>query len=722
MRMTNSTATWLGAALALAVAGCHVAPTGDPAPAKGAPGSSSPPTEAAGAIAAADVVVPYGFTLPLHPSRIQEVAGSVAMTGSVVGSGSVAINDAFVYFTSPDEKYYVARSSESETTRYLVAVRTDHAGNFATPGVFPSGQAVVANALLARNRRLVGFGVAGAVPARITIGSTFAFEFFRDTVGYRKLDAAALLSRDEVRQTIVGEGERADAIMAESGADPDAELTIGNGAVLGARYVARALAGNGPTFRAWSAVFPGLYALTTLAGTFNLADNEPTQAVNATSLGLHGPAGVVQGPVGDDAIYIAERDGWHVKRVAPDGSMTVIAGKLQGRDPSVLGATYSADATPLANAFMPMPYVHTIAADAKGNLAVTFKGLDMVGFICRSAGTYFGRAMAKDALYYLSAPDGKPGWVEGAPEAGVPKARFREPNGMTFDDQGNLYVCDRRNNLIRRIAASSGEVETVLGDGWPFLKRIREAADPKAPDAPPGTPDTYYMAEPSYKLTRSEVGLNGVDLVDVTDYGRLVDQPAGSGNGLKASFNRPLQIAWRKNGADKQDLFVYDGYNNVIRRASTGYPGGSFKDAAVETFAGQTQEFTSDKRPYTVTIGRPDIPADGKRREVAFRFATYNPDDKSVAQVVTGGMALDAANGRLYVADTNNRAIRVIELTADKVATLAKNDPTFAEGDAGRAVLSNGLAGMAVLRGGDLVFCDQANHVVRRIHLRHSFQ
>jgi hypothetical protein len=701
----------LALGIGLAIAGCKAAtPAAPVTPAKpGGGGDATAPARPP----ISNVVVPDGFPLSVSPARIQEVSGDLSVTGSLVGSGSVPINDALVYFTSPKEEYYVARTAESDSSGFLVAVRTDHAGNFATPGVFPRDRSVVANALLARNRRLVGFGVTGSdSPVRITLGSTYAFEFFRDTVFARGLDQAGQLGRAEVRGVLVSEGQRGDAIMAaeppasgSAAADPDADLTVGNGAVLAARYAVRALANNAQTFKAWKAVFPNLYALTTLAGTFNLRDNEPTEPMNAVSLGLNGPAGVTQGPRGDDAVYIAERNGWHIKRVDAGGNLTVVAGRLGGQDPSVIGATISADATALSSPIVFFKAVHAIAADSLGNLAATFKDEQIVGFVSRVGGTYYGRQMAQDTLYYLNTPDNKPGWIDGAPSGGTPTARFRDPNGVTFDDKDHIYVCDRRNNVIRRIDRSTGNVETVLGDGWPFIERIRSG---------PG-----FLGNP-FKLTKAEVGLAGTDEVEVVDFGRMVDQDKGTGSGLKASFNRPLHLAWRKAG-NNQELYIYDSYNNVVRRAVTGYSE-SFKDAEVKVFAGQTQAFTSESRVYAVTVGKTGGLSDGKRADVTVNVASYTPDDRGKAQVVTGGLALDKEHGRLYVSDTNNRAVRTIFLDQeDKVVTIAKHDPNQLEGDAGRVVLSQSLAGMTVLRGGDLVVCDQANHVVRRIHIRHDF-
>ncbi|MBC7554476.1 MAG: hypothetical protein H7257_10900, partial [Taibaiella sp.] len=44
-------------------------------------------------------------------------------------------------------------------------------------------------------------------------------------------------------------------------------------------------------------------------------------------------------------------------------------------------------------------------------------------------------------------------------------AKFYYPNGCATDSFNNLYICDSRNNRIRRIDASTGNINTFAGNG-----------------------------------------------------------------------------------------------------------------------------------------------------------------------------------------------------------------------------------------------------------------
>ena len=44
-------------------------------------------------------------------------------------------------------------------------------------------------------------------------------------------------------------------------------------------------------------------------------------------------------------------------------------------------------------------------------------------------------------------------------------ARLFDPVGLALDSSGNLFIADTGNNVIREVAAATGKITTVAGDG-----------------------------------------------------------------------------------------------------------------------------------------------------------------------------------------------------------------------------------------------------------------
>ncbi len=156
-----------------------------------------------------------------------------------------------------------------------------------------------------------------------------------------------------------------------------------------------------------------------------------------------------------------------------------------------------------------------------------------------------------------------------------------------------------------------------------------------------------------------------------------VDTVAGQGEGwrdgpaLQAQFNTPSQIALDAAG----NLFVADTGNHVIRRIGV--------DGTVSTLAG-------DGQPGFV--------------EGAASQARFNGPM---------GVAVDA-QGRVYVADTWNDRIRVIE-TGGQVRTLAGGDAPGNVDGAGIGARFDTPVSLAVDRHGNLLIADLYNNAVRRL-------
>jgi DNA-binding beta-propeller fold protein YncE len=187
------------------------------------------------------------------------------------------------------------------------------------------------------------------------------------------------------------------------------------------------------------------------------------------------------------------------------------------------------------------------------------------------------------------------------------EAGFAQPSGLATDGRV-LYVADAESNTVRAVSLEGAERAELKTD------------DSKAGDAKAGgvktDAATLLNASLSSSLPADEVQtLAGGDLFDFGDR---------DGAGDDVRLQHPLGLALHEGR-----LFIADTYNHKIKvldpRART-----------VKTFAG---------------TGRPGQ-ADG------LQPSFYEP----------GGIAV--ARGRLYVADTDNHAVRVVDLSTKQTATL----------------------------------------------------
>ena len=195
-----------------------------------------------------------------------------------------------------------------------------------------------------------------------------------------------------------------------------------------------------------------------------VAGNGPlgTAAEGGDLTGDGGPAleATLQEPVGiafdaDGALLVADRDHHAIRSIAPDGTITTIAGTGE--------QSYSGDGGPAEDATFVSPVY--VVPDASGNLYVAddeagvIRRIDTSGTITTFAGT------------------GEIGYSgDGGPAI---EATFGAPEGLAFDEAGNLFVADLDNHVIRMIDRG-GIVQTVFGPGEPGCPSGDPDVDPRA--------------------------------------------------------------------------------------------------------------------------------------------------------------------------------------------------------------------------------------------------
>ncbi len=283
-------------------------------------------------------------------------------------------------------------------------------------------------------------------------------------------------------------------------------------------------------------------------------------------------------------------------------------------------------------------------------------------------------AFSQDCMVSTLAGNGMEGFMDGTGGSNG-TAKFDDPNDVAVDQQGNIYIADRSNNRIRKIA-TNGDVTTLAGNGIAgFMDGTGGPNGTASFFAPVGIAVDEFgnviVADQSNHRIR-KITPNG----DVTT---IAGNGVGYLDGLAstARFSGPTGVALDNEG----NIYVADRSNNRIRKINS--------DGIVSTVAGNGIEGYMDG-------------TGGANGTAKF----YNPF----------GLTVDN-QGYVYVTDHFNGRIRKITPNGD-VTTLA-GDGTFGYldgtgGPNGTAKFNNPL-GITVDNQGYVYIGDQANHRIRKI-------
>ena len=318
---------------------------------------------------------------------------------------------------------------------------------------------------------------------------------------------------------------------------------------------------------------------------------------------------------------------------------------------------------------------------------------------------------------------------DGGPAA---NATLREPFMCTFDQQGNLFVSEARNHIVRRIDHITGVITTIAGTG-------------EAGYSGDGGPATQAQINEPYSLTVDQNG--DIYIVDrlsavirrVAAATGIITTVAGTGEpgysgdggpGNQAQFKEPNDCFLDGQGG----LLIADIQDQRIRRLD-------LNTGIITTFAGNGEKArTGDGLPATQAsfLGSRAVCMDRKgntyiaeREGNGVRKVDANGIMSTVAgtgqrgYTGDGGPAINAdwgapkaircdAQDNLIVVDTENHAIRQIDTTTGIVTTIAGGH-LGGDGDGGPAT-SAGLDrphGCGIASDGTIYIADSNNHRVR---------
>lgn len=411
-----------------------------------------------------------------------------------------------------------------------------------------------------------------------------------------------------------------------------------------------------------SAASAGSYTISTVAGSDWVGENVP-----ATSALLFQAEGIAMDSAGN--IYISDAMNHRVRQITPNGFIHTIAGSGS--------PGFSGDGGSASSAQLNSPY--GLALDSAGNLYIADLGnarirrITPAGIISTIAGggslpaggnndgspanllsfqsprnltiddagvmyiSDFGGArvyrMALDGTVTTVAGTGSAGYSGDGP---APFVALNYPTALAADHQGNLYIADSGNHLVRKV--SSGQVSSIARsalptglafDGFstlyvadhsagqileiPLTGGVATAMNVSATDLVYGMDGNLYAADLTVVRRASVSGSASV----IAGGGSMAEGDGGPAT--QARLNNPTGMAIDGIG----NLYIADHDNNRIRRVGL--------DGTITTFAGN---------------GAAGNTGDG---------------GAAIAATLNGptSVAFDA-NGNLYIADTGNARIRAV--------------------------------------------------------------
>jgi thiol-disulfide isomerase/thioredoxin len=270
--------------------------------------------------------------------------------------------------------------------------------------------------------------------------------------------------------------------------------------------------------------------------------------------------------------------------------------------------------------------------------------------------------------------------VHGADDGPFDRATFFRPQGMVLDGE-TLYVADTENHLIRQVDLKSKTVKTIAGTGQQSHEYGESGQAVRIALNSPW--DLQLVGQTLYIAMAGPHQIWKLDLDK-----QMVSTFAGSGREArvdgppdKAGFAQPSALA-----TDENTLYVSDAEANIIRAIDLGpdgkvrtLAGGDLFDFGDEDGSGNDVRLQhplglarwNDKLLIADTYNHKIKLLDPAVRSVKSFAGTGKPgqsDGANPSFYEPGGLAV--AGDKLYVADTNNHAIRVVDLKTKETKTL----------------------------------------------------
>ena len=270
----------------------------------------------------------------------------------------------------------------------------------------------------------------------------------------------------------------------------------------------------------------------------------------------------------------------------------------------------------------------------------------------------------------------------GTGSSGFDDKSVNNPYGLVIGPDGALYFCDIDNHVVRRIELKSRKVTTVAGsgekgnsgEGGPAVKAaLNQPYEVRFDKAG----NLFFVDMPNHVVRRVDKKTGIITTVAGTG------EPGFSGDdgpATKAQLRQPHSIVFDREGR----LLICDIGNHRVRRVD-------LKSGQISTYLG-----TGERKATP-----PDAPIAG---------TPFN-----------GPRAIDVApDGTLYLVLREGNTVYRIDPKASRVKHIGGTGEKGLTGDGGPATAAklNGPKGVSLAKDGGLYMADTENHAIRRIDLK----
>jgi sugar lactone lactonase YvrE/thiol-disulfide isomerase/thioredoxin len=309
----------------------------------------------------------------------------------------------------------------------------------------------------------------------------------------------------------------------------------------------------------------------------------------------------------------------------------------------------------------------------------------------------------------------------GSQDGSYQEASFNHPQGLALAEKA-LYVADTENHLIRKIDLEARRVSTIAGVGkqargpWPATAALDAAGNPTIRwtglprDTDLNSPWALFVHEEMlyaamagpHQIWRMPLDESTIEIYagngreDIVDGPLLPPRPYQEGY---CSFAQPSGLA-----SDGEWLYVADTEGSSIRAV----PFDASKQ--VQTIIGTSNLPGGRLFMFGDRDGQGLVEIDGPRR-------AYRGDSRqTTGPLLQHAIGVAWYEGKLYVADTYNNKIKVVDPSERTCQTLAGTAEAGSTDGAADVATFDEPAGISAARG-KLYVADTNNHLVRIVHL-----